>query len=213
MAATSDLEIRDLRDVRDDELLEQVYEALYLPNFPVPEEREDPSIWRPLLWERTDADSTTLHVFVAGTDLGDRGRRRLAGFVFCEHYARSGCGLISYLAVDPDQRHHGLGRLLVQTAIDALRTDGGRVGTPLKAVFAEIHDPERVRPQADVMDPTERASFFAKLNARRVAIPYVQPELRAGRRRARDLHLIALPVDGDPLSLDSGDVDAFLHEL
>jgi GNAT superfamily N-acetyltransferase len=213
MPCPDDLEIRDLRNARDDELLEELYERLYVPSFPVPEEREDPSIWMPLLWEPQSVDGIVLHAFVAGADLDEPGPRRIAGLVFCEHYPRSASGLISYLAVDPDERYAGLGRCLVETAIEALHADAGRAGRPLKAVFAEIHDPERVEAGADVMDPTERASFFARLSARRVRIPYVQPELRHGGRRARNLHLIAFPLDGDAISLDAADVRTFLHDV
>jgi GNAT superfamily N-acetyltransferase len=213
MPCPEDLEIRDLRNARDDNLLEELYAGLYLSSFPIPEEREDPSVWSPLLWDAPADGGTLLHAFVAGADLDEPRRRRIAGLVFCEHYPRSGCGLISYLAVDPDERHRGLGRCLVEIAIESLRADAGRAGTSLKAVFAEIHDPKRVRRDADVMDPTERASFFARLNARRVPIPYVQPELHLGGRRAHNLQLIAFPIDADNQILDGADVSGFLHDL
>jgi GNAT superfamily N-acetyltransferase len=208
------VEIVDLRSRPDEELLQQVYDELYLPSFPDPDEREDVSVWKPLLWgERRDGERLLFHALVAATNLEERERRRIAGLAFVELYPRSCSGLLSYLAVGPDFRRTGLGRALVAIALDTLKADAERFGRPLTAVYAEIHDPERVSRRTDSMDPAERVSFFAKLNSRRVPIHYVQPPLRPGADRARMLDLIVVPAERGQRELNGEDIAAFLREL
>jgi GNAT superfamily N-acetyltransferase len=208
------VKIVDLRNRRDDGLLQQVYDELYLPSFPDPDEREDVSVWAPLLWgDRRDGEGLLFHALVACTDLEEPETRRIAGLAFVELYPKSCSGLLSYVAVSPDFRRTGLGRALVATALDTLKSDAARLGRPLTAVYAEIHDPEQVSARTDSMDPAERVSFFAKLNSRRVPIDYVQPPLRPGAGRARKLHLIVVPVDEVRATLPGEDVAAFLREL
>src|SRR3954453_5039565 len=78
MPSSAEFEFVDLRELRDDELLERTYREVYLPSFPLPEEQEDPSTWRPLLWGEADPDQPTLHFLVAGRGL-DGSDRELAG--------------------------------------------------------------------------------------------------------------------------------------
>lgn len=208
------MEFVDLRDRRDEPLLQQVYDELYLQSFPDPAEREDISVWAPRLWgDQRDGGGSRLHALVAGPNLDEPERRRIAGLAFYELYPESGTGLLSYLAVDPDFRRTGLGRALVALSLDSLRAESASLGQALNAVFAEIHDPERVSSRHDSMDPSERVSFFAKLNARRVPIRYVQPPLKRGGSRARNLDLIVLPTGRDVRRLPSADVEGFLRGL
>ncbi len=154
-------------------------------------------------------------MLVAGANLHEASRA-IHGFVVAELFPESRCGLISYLAVDSDQRRGGLGRRLVIRAVTALVQEAAGRGAPLEAVFAEIHDPERVDPGSDVMDPAERVSFWAKLLARKLPIPYVQPELRPGLGPVRTLDLIALPLGGQndgAVTLRAATVRRFLEEL
>lgn len=208
------MKIVDLRDRHDEELLQQVYDELYLPSFPDPDEQEDPSVWKPLLWgDKRDGEELLFHAFVAVTDLEEGDSRRIAGLAFVELYPKSCSGLLSYLAVGPDFRRTGLGRALVAIALDTLKADAARLGRTLTAVYAEIHDPEQVSMRTDSMDPAERVSFFAKLNSRRVPIRYIQPPLRLGAGSARKLDLVVVPGEQGQRRLPGKDVAAFLREL
>jgi hypothetical protein len=200
------LEFVDLREQPDEALLAAVADGLYLTSFPSEAEREDPARW---------SDGTTgARLLVAGTHLHEPSRA-IHGFVVAELYPESRCGLLSYLAVDSDRRRGGLGRRLVVRAVTALVRDASGRGAPLQAIFAEIHDPERVDPSQDVMDPAERVSFWAKLLARKVPIPYVQPELRPGLGPVRTLDLISIPLGDsrDGATLPAATVRGFLEEL
>src|SRR5882672_9176714 len=100
------LEIVDLRDARNDALLQAFYTELYAPAFPIPTEHEDPTVWAPRLW--SVAGRLELHILVAGYNLAEPSRRVLAGGVAFELYRESWCGLITYLIVAPSYRRHGL---------------------------------------------------------------------------------------------------------
>jgi hypothetical protein len=200
------LELVDLREQPDEALLAAVADGLYLTSFPDEAEREDPARW---------CDPTNgARLLVAGTHL-NQASRVIHGFVVAELYPESRCGLLSYLAVDSDRRRGGLGRRLVVQAITALVRDAAGRGAPLQAVFAEIHDPERIDPAHDVMDPAERVSFWAKLLARKVPVPYVQPELRPGLGPVKTLDLISIPLGDsrDGATLPASTIQAFLEEL
>jgi GNAT superfamily N-acetyltransferase len=207
------MEMVDLTEERDEALLDEVASGLYVDSFPIAEEREDPARWKDALWHPDrENGNPVLRGVVAGTDL-HLPSRDICGFVFFELYRRSRCGLISYIAVDPDQRRRHLGRDLIAHAVETLQRDAAASGAPLEAVFAEIHDPKKVPPAADSMDAAERVSFFAKLHARKVPIRYVQPELEEGAGPGLSLDLIALPLDGAAVqSLQASTVRTFLQE-
>ena len=206
-------QVIDLRERRDGQLLRHVYTDLYVPNFPFAEEREDFATLERLLWgERTESDPVT-HFLVAGPHLnGDR--PDVTGIAVSEYYAGSSAGLLSYIAVASGVRHDGLGRLLLAETRRALARDAQATGERLAAIFAEIHDPARMSDQGDVMDPQARVAAMARLGARRIPIPYVQPELTPGRGRSTNLMLVAFSGGDDPLeSLPCDVVVDFLRGL
>jgi GNAT superfamily N-acetyltransferase len=209
------MEIVDLRDRRDEGLLRVVHDGLYVKSFPLEEEREAFDYWHAALWgDGLEGRGPRVHALVAGTELEHPKRRQIAGLAFVELYLDCACGLLSYLAVDPAFRRAGLGRELVTRALEVLRLDAEDRRQPLRAVFAEVHDPDATQQHKhDVMDPAERVSFFAKLGARRVPVPYVQPALAPGGARARALQLIVLSSEGEKLTLPSAVVREFLSEL
>jgi GNAT superfamily N-acetyltransferase len=210
------MEITDLRERRDESLLRAVHDDLYVRSFPLEEERETLDYWLSALWgDGAAADRIRAHALVAGTDLEDPRKRQIAGLAFSELYRESGCGLLSYLAVDPHFRRGGVARKLVDRTLETLRRDTEEQGATLAAVFAEIHDPDAVEQlrHDDVMDPAERASVFAKLGARRVPIRYVQPALDENGQRARALQLVVLGCAGELRSLPAAAVREFLVGL
>jgi GNAT superfamily N-acetyltransferase len=209
------LEVVDLRDWRDELLLDHLYQRLYLPNFQTPEQQEDPSIWKPLLWgPPPPPPKPILHILVAGHDLQTPQRRALHGFLIFEFFRASVCGLLTYLAVDANMRRRGTARLLLSRAQEQLRTDARAQGAQLRAVFAEVNDPARVHEAEGGTTPGDRLKVFERLGARRVPVRYVQPQLKAGRGRSDTLLLIALPAGPEPLdALPSKTVKAFLTEF
>lgn len=191
-----DLELLDLRNRPDEQLLQELYSTVYLANFTIPSEQEDPSVWRPRLWGAA-AEPLELHVLVAGTTLDCPSRRQLYGAGFCELYLASACGLLTYLAVAGAYRGQGLARRLVAAGIARLQERARALelqpARRLRAFFSEVNDPTKI--SEDVMDPWARLRAFSRLGARIVPIPYVQPELIPGRGACRELLLLAWPLD------------------
>jgi GNAT superfamily N-acetyltransferase len=211
-----ELETVDLRERRDESLLRAVHDGLYVRSFPLAEERESLEYWLSALWgDAAAADRISVHGLVTGLHLDDPDRRQIAGLAFSELYRESGCGLLSYLAVDAGFRRRGVARELVQRTLETLRRDAAERGAALPAVFGEIHDPDREGDlgPSDVIDPRERASFFAKLGARCVPIRYVQPALSDNGDRARGLQLVVLGAAGDGRTVPAAAVRAFLVDL
>lgn len=183
----------DLAETPDEELLAQIYSGLYKKSFQREEERESLASLSEGLWN--DSGPVRAHFFVA---LQDGEPAAVDGFVACEYYPTSHCGLISYLAVEEAARGRGLGRALVKRAIEALGREADDDRVPLDAVFGEIHDPAKVQKSDDVMSPFARLRVMDRLGARRVPIAYVQPSLAPGQMPARSLMLVAFPPATDP---------------
>jgi GNAT superfamily N-acetyltransferase len=206
----ADIEFVDLRKARDPGLLDAVHRDLFVPNFPDPDEQEGPDDWRPRLWGDPEPPQPEQHGFVAGTHL-DSAERSLVGFAFVERYRESQCALLSYIAVAEDQRGKGLSRMLFDRALGSAREIAQQEGGSLRAVFAEIHDPNRVADATDVIKPADRVRIMERLGAWRVPVTYVQPALGQSSERSDRLMLIAFPLDGKP-TLDACVVWEYLNE-
>ncbi len=183
--------------------------SLYLRTFRVAEEREDPSVWPARMTDHPDPGQPRTRIL--GAIAGDGSGQCLAGGLVFEHYRASRCGLLTYLVIAPSFRRRGLGRLLVEQAIVRLR---GETGNQLRAVFSEVEDPGLVDAGDDpTASPRDRLSFFTSLGARRVGLPYVQPDLGGGAGRARHLFLLCYGSALPEGVLRRTDLVAFLTEF
>src|SRR5438093_11974501 len=115
------LEFWDLRKTPEAGLLEAVYRDLFLPNFPDPDEHEEPTDWAQRLWKDPAPPQPEQHGGVAGTHRDDAAARSLAGFAFVERYRGSGCALLSYIAVDRRWRRQRLARTLFDRTVGSAR--------------------------------------------------------------------------------------------
>lgn len=185
------LEVVNLRDYKDESLLQAFYSDLYLPAFPISSQQENPEIWSENLWGTDIQDSQfQLNALIAGTQLSDPSKRQIyAGHLFEFHYP-SNCGLLTYLVVDPKFRKQGLCRSLLDRALQILAETAKERNTELAAVFGEINDPRKIGEIEDSINPWERLYIFEKLGARIVDIPYVQPGLVRDENRSRCLLLV-----------------------
>jgi GNAT superfamily N-acetyltransferase len=213
MSAAEDegLVFRDLRKTRDAGLLEAVHRDLFVPSFPDPDEQEGPADWIPRLWKDPAPPQPEQHGVVAGTDLDKPATRTLAGFAFIERYRESHCALLSYIAVDRRWRGRRLAGMLFERVLESAREGAAADGSPLRAVFAEIHDPERMDASDDVIDPAVRVRIMAHLGARLVPIDYVQPALGDAGARSHRLMLIAFPQRREH-TVDAAVIRSFLLE-
>ena len=182
---------------------------IYDAAFPIASEREDPAEWPARMSDARPANEPwmDLVVLVAGD-----GEAVLGGVAF-EYYPQSRCGLLTYIAIDPAARGHGLARPLAERALAGLRDAAHAHGAALAAALAEAERPERLDP-ADpdaVRTARRRLAILARLGARRLQVDYVQPELPGGDGRAD--HLMLLRLDHDAAPLDTAALRAFLVEF
>lgn len=178
---------------RDVDLLRAFHDDVYLPEFA--HQREPFDAWVTAL--RGDAPYH-LTALVATDDAG------VVAGVVAERYPRSGCGLVTYLAVAPRGRGAGLGGWLLHDARAAL--------APVHLVLGEISDPRR-HPGAAADAAWDRLRRFQRWGARVIDVPYVQPDLGAGLGRDRGLVLVAFLDDPDAAAIDGPPLAAFLREL
>lgn len=197
----------DLRDHPRPDLLAG-FVGLYEEAFSDPSEREDPAQWPPRLYGDLPPPQPRMHLLVAVDDAAPD--RPLGGIAF-EYYRDSRCGLLTYLVTDPAHRRRGLARRLVERAIDLLHRDAQTEGAALRAVFAEAEDPDKVGAGGNAMPPRERLAALARLGARRIDIPYVQPRLAGGSEPCR--HLLLLAFHPDAPDIAGATVRDFLHEF
>ena len=125
---------------------------------------------------------------------GPAAAEQVIGGAAVEYYRASACVLCTYLYVldRPEHRQRGHGRALLAAATRAF-ADLGTV----QAVLAEVEWPDAL-PRAifgpgAVDDARMRLRFFKRLDARRIALDYVQPALDATSQPVPWLRLMLLP--------------------
>ncbi len=207
------MRIIDLRDVADHleraKLLSH-WVSVYRIAFPIRDEAEDPDVWPPLL----DAASPNepplpeLHIAVAMEE------GNVLGGLNLELYRESGTWLLAYIAVRADGRGSGIGRRLLESAIELsmqARTADRESSPPI--LLAEAEDPERALKDGG-FDRSLRLRILSNLGFRIVDMPYVQPPLGAGRGPVDWLFLLAHQSGLGPDSeLESDRLHRFLHEF
>jgi GNAT superfamily N-acetyltransferase len=181
------------------------FENLYLEAFPDPSERELVDDWIARLRGKQPPPQPEVLVLLAVAD-GDR----VLGGVCAEHYRCSRCGLVTYIAVEPQHRGAGVARMLMRAAVSRLDALACEHGEPLRAIFAEAEDPSKVDATLHAK-ASERLRILGRFGARAVDLRYVQPGLSGGGGRAR--HLMLLRLGGGDAPIERAVVRAFMHEF
>lgn len=182
------IKLIDLRLNEDHELLDQ-FIALYTSTFTDPREKENPELWAENMWGGKQLNPRT-HILVAQEN------QRLLGGVAFEYYQESRNGLITYLAVIPGYRKRGLARALLNESRQILENEARQAGKALNYILAEVEDPSKIK-DSNGFDPKTRIEVFARLGAKIVGIPYIQPKLEGGAGSCDYLLLIAMFESGN----------------
>lgn len=213
-ASFEDVSIVDLRDIEPgprEEACWNFYNSLYLPAFPALGQREGPDIWLRLLAAECDPPLPLLHLIVAKGH--SDGGRILGGFV-CEFYRESGCGLGTYLVVDPSVRRRGLGRKLFEHGRAMLGRDANASPDRPFPLFAETDDPRRLSGNAAPVDLWNRLRALGALGFLACDLPYVQPPLSPGQPSVDWMMLVVHgPSLGGNRSISATVVRGFLDEF
>lgn len=100
--------------------------------------------------------------------------------------ATSEIALLSWLAISPRTRGHGVGSKLFRQAISALESSNN----PL-LILGEIEDPQLHAPSEDRGDPQRRWAFYQRLGAKHLDFPFVMPRLSPNVPVGQDMWLIS----------------------
>jgi hypothetical protein len=171
-------------------LLAKAYEAVYVPGFPMPEEREPLEKWLTALGSRKDPGK--LSISILGENL-DGPNPTLKAMAVGYYYKKHDVGLLAYLVTAPEFQGKGLGRTLNDANNGALIDFAQGNKQPLGGIFLECNDPAKIKAEDDVMDPQKRIDMYKKWGAVVLPIDYVQPPLEYGGAKCDTLKLMAYP--------------------
>lgn len=94
--------------------------------------------------------------------------------------------LLSWLAISPRTRGHGVGSKLFRQAISVLES----TVNPL-LILGEIENPSTHAPSINHGDPQRRWAFYQRLGAKRLDFPFVMPRLSADVPVGEDMWLLS----------------------
>jgi len=210
-----DFEFVDLRQNYNKDLLVKFYNDMMVPNFgQFEDELEDVEIWVNLLENQKSDEEFSLHILLA-LEKGTNGATTdtILGGCACEYYPQSNCGLLTYIAVDPNQRKRGISNHIVSQVLTTLGGDAVKRGkSGLSALFLETNDATKVSAEKDVMDPLVRHKILQRLGFSILEFTYVQPALSEGQQKCTDL-LLAVHRSFVKDKFDSAVILAFMREF
>lgn len=112
--------------------------------------------------------------------------------------ATSEVSLLSWLAVSPRTRGHGVGSKLFRQAISALESSIN----PL-LILGEIEDPTSHSASEEHGDPQRRWAFYQRLGAKRLDFPFIMPRLSPSVPVGEDMWLLSFGGRAHP-NIDAG---------
>lgn len=187
----ADIGLYDQHSPHAARLLREFHDSVLRPSFR-PEEYVSPEVIKP--GSRPAIIACAADGLVVGGALG-------------HPYPDSGVLLLSYLAVRREFRGKGIGGAIM-TALRENWLDPGALAV------LEMDDPRYYAPHPDYGDPRARLRFYGAAGVRLLALPYVQPRLRAHLPRVHHMFLGVIPPTGEtlPESIPSSRVSTFLRE-
>jgi len=204
MAIGNDWEMKDLRYKYDEDLFMRFYQLIEA-NFPLEEEREQIETWRQALADNnitnTFLSPAETHILIPLSRTFSDHSTIGGGLVF-EYHPKTNCGMLTYLVVDEVCRGQGMGRKLVEKAVQILNETAKQRGhsNGCNGVFLETNSPSKFDIQNDVMSPRDRQIVYIKLGFQIVDINYIAPPLGPHKTKMDFLTLMVLITPQIPLS-------------
>ncbi len=167
----------------------QFYSDVYLECFPNADERET-------------YDSLIQYLRNAMTDIRYRyhivlveNRGRIIGGGIFDYFKASNCGMLEYVAIQPEFQSSGVGTQLYRHILSVLEEDAFRNQHKLACVFCEVES-------SDYLGATGNSSkvkcipFWRKQGFSKLDFHYIQPALSANQKSVEILNLIACNLTG-----------------
>ncbi len=200
----------DLNNPLSMKLLARAYKDIYEPAFPIAGERESIESW--VMNYANPIKNSEIVIILAGEALDTR-RAVLKGMSVGYYYPSGDAGLMAYVAIAPEYRNEGLGRVMVEARKQALLATAKKYGKQLGGVFLECNDPAKVAPEQDSFDPTARIKIFEKWGAAVIPVDYTQPALAVGDEKADFLKLLAYPHPQTGEYPTPSEIEGFLYGI
>jgi GNAT superfamily N-acetyltransferase len=188
-----------IRPISDSSDLERAYEVLLQPTFPRTELVD-------LAKLVADSERGLARSWAAVDPAG-----RVSGVAIVDVYDDADAVLLSYLAVSPACRGHGVGGRLLGAVLSSGDLDRYR------QLYLEVDDPRIFAADDAAGDPWARLRFYQRFGAKAVDIAYRQPPVRPGGPEVSGMILCRLPertagaAAADHLHAD--DLRAFLRAI
>lgn len=202
---------RLLSDAQSLALLRHAYRQIYRPAFPIDDERESLATFETALMQ----PGPLVHyiITVAGRDLGTPDRWQPVSIGVANYYPQQEVGLLAYVATDPESRRLGLAKHLLARLCHDMHDHARQLGKPLRAIFGEVNDPDRIAAGEDSFDPRTRLEIYQRWGYRVAPIDYVQPALEPGRQKFSQLKLLLIPHPVTGRHGDASDIARFLEGI
>ena len=175
-------------------LLAIAYKVVYEAGFPMEEERESLETWVKTLKNNNSGllvtNAAKITISILGENL-DTPNPTLKAMTVGYYYNNHDVGLLAYIVTAPKFQGKGLGRAMNEANNYALMQFAKNKGTSIKGIFFEVNDPDKIKPEDDVMDPTKRIEMYKKWGAIVLPIDYIQPPLAFGAPKCETLKLMA----------------------
>jgi GNAT superfamily N-acetyltransferase len=172
-------------------LLTHTYERIYMPAFPIEDERESLETFTGALTEPGDVVRYIIIVIGRNLDQGTDAEPACIGIA--NYYPGYEVGLLAYVATAPEARNRGLAKTMLRLLALELDATAERMGGTLRGIFGETNDPAKVAAQTDSFDPQTRIDMYQRWGHRIAPIDYVQPALEPGMERCDKLKLLMIP--------------------
>lgn len=201
----------DPNDLRSLRLLTRAYNDVYIPAFPIADERESIEAW--MANYKNPVKNAEIVIIIAGENLDNHRHAVIKGMSVGYYYPSGDAGLMAYVAIDPKYRSEGLGHVMVEARKQALLNAAKRHGKSLGGVFLECNDPTKVKPEDDSFDPATRIKIFQKWGAEIIPIDYVQPSLSVGDAKSDYMNLLAYPHPTTGKYPTPGEIHGFIYGI
>lgn len=174
--------ISDKETYNENVTIVEKFNALYVSNFPDPDEREDFDIIISRIVENSYfTDPKTFLI------LCDEGGMVVEFYYSCKSV------LLTYIVVNKAYRGKGIAKMLLTDGIEQIsKLIQENAHVNINAIFFESNNPKLT--DFDSFDPVIRLQIFKSLGAKYIDIPYVQPSLGTGKEKVKNLFLFTLPL-------------------
>jgi hypothetical protein len=188
-----EIAVIDSGNLSDIGMLEDAYNALFVPTFGSDPESEKLHNWEHAL--RNPAESRLdYRIVIAGTDLRDPEKRVLKGMNVSLYDKKMDIGFLAYIVVDPQFRTEGLGHQLFKIQQLALFQAAQENGKSLRGWFLDCNKPDTEHDREDNYCAQKRLDKYFKWGAREVPLEtYSIPSSIDPSRKITDWTLLAFP--------------------